>query len=100
MGSCVVGLNMVVVIHTNWMTRSYNERMVESFGSYETACKGKRQFATEADARHAAKLLRKTVGSRVRPYQCNHCGFIHNGHLRRGLVVSQQIRKQQSIEKY
>ena len=93
-------MNMLVAIATNSTTCGYNERMVESFGSYETACKGKRQFATEADARHAAKLLRKTVGSRVRPYQCNHCGFIHNGHFRRGLVITQQIRKQESIEKY
>ena len=65
------------------MTCGYNENMVESFGRYETACKGKRKFATESDALRAAKELRKRVGARVKPYQCQHCQQWHNGHFRR-----------------
>jgi len=64
------------------MTCGYNERMVESFGRYETACKGKRRFATEDDAKIAAKELRKRVGARVKPYLCRHCQNWHNGHIR------------------
>ena len=94
-------MNSVVAIHTNSTTYGYNERMVESFGGYETACKGKRKYESEADARIAAKELRKRVGAKVKPYLCKHCGKYHNGHLRR--AIFKDIRQQlhcESIEKY
>lgn len=75
--------------------------MVESFGGYETACKGKRKFETEADARHAAKELRKRVGARVKPYLCRHCGLYHNGHIRRAIRKNiRPLLTDKSIEKY
>ena len=75
--------------------------MVESFGSYESACKGKRKFASEDDARRAAKELRKRVGARVKPYLCSHCQMWHNGHFRRGaLHLIRPLLSSESIEKY
>lgn len=80
---------------------AYNERMVESFGGYETACKGKRKFATEDDAKRAAKELRKRVGARVKPYLCKHCQLWHNGHFRRIIVHGiRPLLTDKSIEKY
>lgn len=81
----MAGTNSAVAIHTNTMTYGYNENMVESFGGYVTACKGKRKFATEDDAKRAAKELRKRVGARVKPYLCRHCQQWHNGHFRKGI---------------
>ena len=80
-------MNSAVAIHTSSTTYGYNECMaLESFGSYERACKGKRKYTTEADARHAAKDLRKRVGSKLKPYQCSFCDMWHIGHLRRIIV--------------
>jgi hypothetical protein len=57
--SVVAGTNSAVAIHTNSMTCGYNENMVESFGRYETACKGKRKFATEVDAQPCRQRIAK-----------------------------------------
>lgn len=101
----VAGTASVVGSHTNTMTfgdrLAYNGFMVESFGGYESACKGKRKFDSEDDARIAAKELRKRVGARVKPYLCGHCQMWHNGHFRR--IVIDRIRPlltDKSIEKY
>lgn len=75
--------------------------MVASFGGYDSACKNKKRHQTEADARRAAKKLRKHIGAKTRPYLCQYCGLWHNGHLRHG--VYKDIRQKviaESIEKY
>jgi hypothetical protein len=43
---------------------------------------GKIRFATEEDARVAAKRIRKKFGSKLHQYQCQYCGTFHNGHNR------------------
>lgn len=42
----------------------------------------KYQYATQQDARRAAKQFRKKTGPRLQQYMCNWCLTWHNGHNR------------------
>ncbi len=40
-------------------------------------CDAKKAFATEEKAKNAAEALRRTLGKRLRAYECEMCGLWH-----------------------
>jgi hypothetical protein len=53
----------------------------EREGARERACRQKRWFATEGEARAHATMDRARYGERLTPYRCERCG---GWHLTRG----------------
>jgi hypothetical protein len=58
-------------------------KLALSYGSYDTACSGKKPYESYEDARKGAKWLRKNIGPKVQTYLCSHCQLWHNGHDRK-----------------
>lgn len=58
----------------------------DSFGSYETACEGKKKFDTWRDAKTYSKRLKRRKGWHLKVYECLWCAHFHIGHDRRKML--------------
>lgn len=75
------------------MPRKYSNRLNGKWHVGICPKTGKRQFETREDAGKDAKRVRKIRGPRIKPYQCRHCPFWHNGHNR--TIKARQYREDQ-----
>lgn len=54
-----------------------------AYGSRQTSCAGKRQYARGREARKAARVTQSFGGGRMEAYRCQWCDWWHVGHDKR-----------------